>query len=125
MNTELDAHLTDEKPEEPWLAPSFAELFPDTGIEASRRAEALYRQQLMEESTKEEERKQLQLQQEQAAIEAAKPSLLKKVWCIFLAILCFVGKVVFFLPLCILGLFGMSKHPWFSFFVFRDMLRRN
>ena len=46
-------------------------------------------------------------------------------WYVTLAILAFIGNVIFFLPLCILGLFGLSKHPFIGYFMFRDFFRKS
>ena len=46
-------------------------------------------------------------------------------WYVTLAILAFIGNVIFFLPLCILGLFGLSKHPFIGYFMFRDIFRKS
>lgn len=46
-------------------------------------------------------------------------------WYVLLAILAFIGNVIFFLPLCILGLFGLSKHPFLGYFMFRDIFRKS
>ena len=46
-------------------------------------------------------------------------------WYVTLAILAFIGNVIFFLPLCILGLFGLSKHPFLGYFMFRDIFRKS
>ena len=46
-------------------------------------------------------------------------------WYVTLAILAFIGNLIFFLPLCLLGLFGLSKHPFIGYFMFRDIFRKS
>lgn len=45
-------------------------------------------------------------------------------WYIVLVILSIIANLILFIPLCLLGFFGLSKHPFIGYFMFRDMMRR-
>lgn len=55
---------------------------------------------------------------------SAPPSTFRKIIVNICIVLAFIANIIFFLPLCLLGLFGLSKHPFLGYFMFRDMLRR-
>ena len=55
---------------------------------------------------------------------SAPPSAFRKILVNICIVLAFIANIIFFLPLCLLGLFGLSKHPFLGYFMFRDMLRR-
>ncbi|MBQ7540027.1 MAG: hypothetical protein IJT13_02770 [Bacteroidaceae bacterium] len=45
-------------------------------------------------------------------------------WYIVLVILSIIANLILFIPLCLLGFFGLSNHPFIGYFMFRDMMRR-
>ncbi len=45
-------------------------------------------------------------------------------WLIILFVLAAIGDVFFFIPLCVLALFGISKHPFMGYIIFRDLMRK-
>lgn len=49
-------------------------------------------------------------------------------WMIILFVLAAIGYVIFsvffFIPLFILALFGISKHPFMGYIIFRDLMRK-
>ena len=105
-----------------------ASLFPEAEAEAAAEAQHKAEDEAHFARLREEKRQRELVEREaqaeterKAAADARKP--LNRFLTVLAVILTIIANVFLFLPLCILGIFGLTKHPFISYFIFRDYLR--